>query len=82
MIKTPGYVGIEDTFRLVSDGIEDGFDSILTATTWTKSVAIRLKACLPFWLESHFPECLLGSGFHRRHTKRALFQLSRLGKVM
>ena len=47
-------VGIEYKFRFESNAIEDGSDGIMTGSSWSESVAIAFKACLPFRFKGEF----------------------------
>jgi hypothetical protein len=57
-------LGIEDIFLLLLGRIEDGFDSIMTGTSWSEPIGIGFKSGFPFWLKGEFGEMLPCSFFH------------------
>jgi len=51
-VKALGDIGIKDVLWLLTDGVEDGGDGVMTSATRSESVTVGLKSCLPFWLQS------------------------------
>ena len=54
-------VGIEDVFVLLVNARMDRFDRIVTRTSWTEAVAIRLELRLPFRFQGEFRQGLAGA---------------------
>ena len=78
VVEGPFEIGIEDMFLLLLDRIEDGFDSIMTGTSWLEPVGIGFKSGFPFWLEGEFGEMLPCPFFHDGNAQGTLLSLSRL----
>jgi hypothetical protein len=50
-VEAFGYICIQHIFRFVANCFVNGFDSIMTATSWSETVAVWLKLRFPFWFQ-------------------------------
>src|SRR6516164_9769047 len=56
MIQASADVRVENpsTGVFTTDSVEDGFNGIHRASSWSKTIEVRLKACLPLWFQGCF----------------------------
>lgn len=67
VIEAPGDIRIQHEFRLIADGVKDGFFGILGATAWAKPIAIGFKASFPFWFQRQLDKALMCPIRHNGH---------------
>ena len=72
MIERTFDIGIQDILGLVSDGDKDSGDGIMTGTTWSKAIAVRLDPGFPFGFQGELGQPLRRSIEDRRHSHRTL----------
>ena len=58
VVKTPLNIRVQYIFIFLADAAKDSFNGIVGGATWTKSIAIYLELCLPFWFKRELCEHL------------------------
>ena len=68
VIEALPYICIQDIFVLVLDIFKDGFNRILTGSSWSKSIAVWFEFGFPFWFQGIFGDSLFSPVLNRRNT--------------
>src|SRR5207245_10751686 len=74
MIETLRDVSIQHKLGFLIDTDIDGLDRIMTGTTWSKAIAVRLEPGFPFGFQGELGQHLRRSIEDRRNPQRALFR--------
>ena len=61
VVKATADVGVKNVNCLVLDGQKDCLDVIVTRASGSESIAVWLKACLPFWFQTQLYQRLMCS---------------------
>jgi hypothetical protein len=72
-------IRIQNVFRRLLDALENRFDGIMTGTSRSKSITVRLEPGFPFGFQGEFHQCLPCSVGEGGNAERPLFVGSRLG---
>src|SRR5713226_5478713 len=78
-IKAFRNICIQNVFRTLLDALENRFDGIMTGTSRSESVTVRLEPGFPFGFQGEFDQCLPCSVGEGANAERPLFVGSRLG---
>ena len=73
-IETFFNIGIQPILGFLVDADRDGVNRIVTGTSWSKTITIRLELGLPFGFSGQFEEHLRCSIEQRGNTQSALFR--------
>ena len=77
IVKASANVGVEYPWTTVfpTHSRVDSFNSVHRATPWPKSIGVRFKSCLPFWLQGRFNNCLHHPVLPGRYAQGSLLSI-------